>query len=78
MVDDTDLKSVESNSRESSSLSSATNTGQSPSLVKAVAFEAAREEVPPSLVRIQPAQLKISERIYLELFKDLVYLNRKI
>lgn len=55
LVDAVDLKSIEGNLRESSSLSAAI-LGSRQVWFKAVAFEAASEEVPPSLVRIQPAQ----------------------
>ena len=54
-------------------------TGRSSSWFKTPDFDSGREGAPPSLVRIQLAHLeKISERIYLDFFKDLVYLNRKI
>lgn len=55
LVDAVDLKSIEGNLRESSSLSVAI-LGSRQVWFKAPDFDSGSEEVPPSLVRIQPAQ----------------------
>lgn len=55
LVDAVDLKSIEGNLRESSSLSVAI-LGSRQVWFKAPDFDSGREEVPPSVVRIHSAQ----------------------